>query len=274
MVRKTTESIVEGTKTGGTSSTFSLELDIFGRNVTIGSKVADREANFAEIVPLARELTDRIVHQTIESLSDEGIEIACGKGCCACCRYLVPLSVPEVFRITGELLDISAEPGSAILESSIEAAKRIIDSRAEFGGFAECPSERGADFVEDVSGWYSGLELDCPLLRNGLCAAYENRPLACREHIVTGSADLCGSGQDYEPQLVTLPVSVLDCLAELAAELEGGEVESVMLPLSLPWVQSNPERGQRKWSAPMMVERFFEIVRQEAEAGEEAVHSR
>ena len=264
MVRKVTDS-VEVTQIGSSSSLISLEIDIFGRSVTISAKVANREGTLAEIVPLARELTDRIVRQVGESLSEQGTPVACVKGCSACCRYLVPLSVPEVFRMTGEMLDMTAEDGSAILSSSIEAAKRIIDSRREAGV---------ADLLEDLNGWYSGLELDCPLLRDGLCAAYENRPLACREHIVTGSADLCGSGREYEPQVVRLPVSVLDCLADLAAELEGGEVESVMLPLALPWAQSNPERGQRTWPAPMMVERFFEIVRQKAEAAEEAVYSR
>jgi len=267
---------VEWTNTDGTSSTISLSIDIFGRNVPVSAKVANRQATLAEIVPLARELTDRIVQQTIESLSDEGIEITCGKGCGACCRYLVPLSVPEVFRLTGELLDISAERGSVILQSSIEAAKTIIESRPELGGFGECSSDAGqtADFMEEVNKWYNSLEMDCAFLRDGICTIYDIRPLACREHIVTGPADLCRSGQGHEPHVVPLPVSVLDCLAELTAELEGGEVESVMMPLALPWAHNNPERGQRKWPAPMMVERFFAIVKQKAAAAQAAVYSR
>ncbi len=269
------EQHVEVTQIGPTSSLISLEMNIFGRNATIGVKAADREANFAEIVPLARELADRIVARTAESLSEQGTPVVCGKRCTACCRYLVPLSVPEVFRLTGELLDMPADDGSPILLSSIEAAKTIIESRPQFEGPGECPPEQAAarDFMEDVNGWYSALELDCPLLRDGICTVYNNRPLACREHIVTGSAAPCRPGPDYEPHVVTLPVSVLDCLAELAAELEGGEVESVMLPLALPWAQSNYARARRTWPAPMMVERFFEIVRQK-EAAEEAVYSR
>jgi len=280
MVRKiienTAEGRIEGTHTSCTSSIINLSLDIFGRNVTIGARVANREGTLPEIVPLARKLADRIVRQTTESLSEQGTPVTCVKGCSACCRYLVPLSVPDVFRITEELLDVSAECGSAILQSSIEAAKAIIGSRPEFGGSGECPSdeEGTSDFMEDVNEWYSGLELDCPLLRDRLCTIYDNRPLACREHIVTGSTDLCRSGEDYESQVVPLPVSILDCLAELVAELEGGEVESVMTPLLLPWAHNNSERGQRTWPAPMMVQRFFEMVRHKAAAAEETVYSR
>ena len=35
---------------------------------------------------------------------------------------------------------------------------------------------------------YAGLGLACPFLSDDLCATYEQRPIACREHMVIGSA--------------------------------------------------------------------------------------
>ncbi len=57
-----------------------------------------------------------------------------------------------------------------------------------------------------------------------------------------------------------MPISILDCLGQLAAELEQSDIEAVMLPLALPWVQENLERGERTWPAVAMVECFVEIL--------------
>ena len=57
-----------------------------------------------------------------------------------------------------------------------------------------------------------------------------------------------------------MPISILDCLGQLAAVLEQSDIEAVMLPLALPWVQENLGRGERTWSAVAMVECFVEIL--------------
>jgi hypothetical protein len=84
--------------------------------------------------------------------------------------------------------------------------------------------------------------------------------VACREHIVTGSALLCEDEWSDESQIVKMPISILEGLGQLAAELEQTDIEAVMLPLALPWVQENLERGERTWSAVAMVECFVEIL--------------
>ena len=61
-----------------------------------------------------------------------------------------------------------------------------------------------------------------------------------------------------------MPVSVLECLGWLAAELEQSDVEAIMLPLALPWAEENIERSNRTWSAVAMVERFIEIIQERA----------
>ena len=57
-----------------------------------------------------------------------------------------------------------------------------------------------------------------------------------------------------------MPISFFDCLGQLAAELEQLDIEAVMLPLALPWVQENLERSERTWPAVKMVECFVEIL--------------
>jgi Fe-S-cluster containining protein len=176
------------------------------------------------------------------------------------------LSVPEVFRLADELSAMPESEGRPLMRSSIETARRILENMPadlELSGSQETDEGWRSN---EISDWYAGLGLPCPFLSDGLCVLYEQRPIACREHLVTGSAKLCGLSSTHQAGPVEIPVSVLECLGRLTAELEQSDVEAVMLPLSLPWAQENIERSKRTWPAMTVVERFIEIIQTTARA--------
>jgi len=156
-----------------------------------------------------------------------------------------------------------AELGGAVLRQCLETAERILSA-----GPAECfGNEPGGVETGEVGKWYRGLEMTCPLLSDGLCTRYEQRPTVCREHIVMGSSLACRVAGTEESlgdgsHIAIMPVSVVQALGQLTAELEGTDVEAVMLPLALPWAEGNLERGRRTWPAKVIVERFVEILRE------------
>jgi Fe-S-cluster containining protein len=115
--------------------------------------------------------------------------------------------------------------------------------------------------MSQVGKWYARLRLACPFLSEGLCTLYEQRPIACREHIVTSSPRTCEIEETNDPEGVRMPVSVLDALGQFAADLEQSDIEAVMLPLALPWAQSSLERSHRSWPAATMVKRFVDILK-------------
>ena len=78
--------------------TMGLELDILGEPVRFQINVADRHARLSEIVPFARALSTKLAMIVSDRLGAGGKSVFCCKGCSACCSYLVPLSIPEVFR--------------------------------------------------------------------------------------------------------------------------------------------------------------------------------
>jgi len=164
--------------------------------------------------------------------------------------------------------EVSAMPenhGRAVLQSCLDAAKRILDDSSESSDLYPSTEILGPTQVSRLGRWYTELKLSCPFLSDGLCTIYEQRPTACREHIVTSSALLCQTEHTDESQLVRMPVSVLKALAQLASQLESTSVKAVMLPLALPWAQENLPHHQWTWPAVMMVERFIEIVKTMAE---------
>ncbi len=247
--------------------TVGLELDILGEPVHFQINVADRYARLSEMVPFARALSSKLAKIVSDRLSAGGKSVLCRKCCTACCNYLVPLSIPEVFRLRQEVLAMPAEQGKSVMQSCLCAAKKILDERPEDFDINESTQTKNQTQISRLSRWYAGLRLPCPFLSNNMCVSYEQRPIACREHMVTGSAIFCDTrysmpnGDRESNHVVQMPVSVLECLAELTAELEQSNTESIMLPLALPWAQENLERSGRMWPAVMMVEHFIKIVK-------------
>lgn len=246
---------------GGGVETISFELDILGEPVRFSISVAQKKARLSDIAPLARTLSTKLALVMLDRLRSNGELVPCCKGCSACCNYLVPLSIPEAFRLREELLAMPAEQGKAVLQSCLDTAKRILDKKPKEFNINKLAEAANPVQISQLGKWYAGLKLTCPFLSDSLCTSYENRPIACREYIVTGSALLCEDESTDESQKVQTPVSVLECLGQLTAELEQSNIEAVMLPLAIPWTQENIERGERTWPAVTMVERFVEILR-------------
>ncbi len=246
---------------GGGLETFRFELDVPGGPVRFRVHVAPQPARLPDLVPLARMISARLSLVTANNLRREGACVPCRKGCPACCTYMVPLSVPEAFRLCDDISALPADQRTRVSQSCVAAAQKILEAVPEDLAGSEL-TQTDSLHISRLGGWYAGLDLPCPFLSDGLCMSYRSRPLACREHLVTGSAALCrGEGAD-EPSVAPVPVSVLECLGQLAAELEQSELEAVLLPLALPWAQENIERSRQTWPATMMVERLIEILRE------------
>jgi Fe-S-cluster containining protein len=252
--------------------TICFELDIFGQPENFGISVAQKRIRLSDIIPMARMLSTKIALIVLDRLRSNSEFVPCCKGCSACCNYLIPLSVPEAFRLREEILALPDKQCRTVLQSCLDKAKIILDEPPKELEITEYAETNSQIQINQLSKWYASFKLSCPFLSDDLCTSYERRPIACREHIVTGSPLFCADDWSIndalkplwrsrnESQTVQIPVSVLDCLGQLAAELEHSDVEAVMLPLVLPWVQENLKRGERTWSAVKMVECFVEIL--------------
>ena len=259
-----------GGEAGGRGDTYNcagevigLELDVLGKEVNFRVDVGQGRARLADIVPLARTLCTKITDVVVESILSDGGNIPCCKGCAACCaRYLVPLSVPEALRLNEEISAAPPHQRESMLKACLLSARRILSQKPpkQFIDKTTDASQVSPAELNLVSSWYTSLKLPCPFLYKGLCSIYEQRPLACREHFVNGSAEAC-KGERGTAEVVEMPVQIPNALAQLAGELEGTSAEAVILPLALVWCEQNPERAERTWPAVMMVKRFFEIVK-------------
>lgn len=259
-------------RNGDGVKTICFDIDVFDQPVHFDIRVAEQQIRLSDIVPLARKLSTRLAIIVLERLRSNGEFIPCCKGCSACCNYLIPLSIPEAFRLREEILALPAEQSRKVIKSCLDTAKIILDEKSQESQISESLKTNYRTQLNKLSSWYSSLKLACPFLSDDLCTSYAHRPVACREHIVTGSALLCVDEWPaaYSPkqrqlmvdksQTVQMPVSILECLGQLTARLEHSEIEAVILPLALPWVLENLDRGERRWPAVAVVESFIEIL--------------
>ena len=252
----------EGVADCGGAAIIGLELDIPGEPVHFRIGVTERQARLADIVPLARMVSAKITDAVVEKTRRDGGRIPCRKGCSACCSSLVPLSVPEVFRLREEILAAPTYQRRLMLRACLLAARRILNRRPPrlFVGQTTRSSSDSLAEPNVVSNWYASLKVTCPFHYKGVCTIYEQRPLACREHFVKGSARACRGGRGTA-EVVEMPIRMTEALGQLASELEGTRAEAVMMPLAVVWCEENLQRHERTWPAAMMVERFVDIVR-------------
>ncbi len=248
-------------------STVSIELGLFGRPLRLTATASDQPMRLADVVPLARSICDQVVHRTIEHIQAGGEAPSCHRGCGACCRYIVPLSVPEAFRLHEDISAMPAEQRARAEELFAKAVTRIVQA-----GPPDIPTDETA---QDDSGpanamaqWYATLDMPCPLLIDQCCDSYSIRPTACREHLVTSKPAFCAGNDPATGNLVAMPFSVTQALAMLAANMEGSHFEAVLMPTALQWCSDNAVRAQLAWPGRKLVQRFANILQQLADRAE------
>lgn len=235
-----------------------FNVDIFGSQLELYIGASGGEVGLADIVPAARFVCAKVSGIVLERMRTRRKHIPCSRGCVGCCYYLVPLSVPEAFRLRDEIAVRCGPERRSMQRACLLAARQILRHQPP-SLFVEQASQPAQDESDVMSEWYRSMELACPFCVDRECGIYDQRPLACREYFVDGSANAC-RGKRGEAKVVDVGVKMPEVLGRLAAELEGGDVEAVMMPLALAWCDENQHRSVWTWPAATMAQRFIEIV--------------
>ena len=258
----------EQVQAGAGTVKINFDMEVASQPLGLHAIVADKPVTLSAIVPLARMICDRIVSLTTQQAATDGHCITCRKGCMNCCRYLVPLSVPETLCLWEDVNADRQGAGEVVLRAFTAVGEKMIAA-----GPPHIPSQRATDSLGHTVSpagaagqWYAQLDVTCPLLDQirQACRMYSLRPLACREHMVISAPDMCRGFTPNSGDIQAPPVSVSEALGLLAADLEQTEMEAVMLPLATAWYQINADRARRTWSAVMIVQHFAQILRDTA----------
>lgn len=203
---------------------FKLELAIGGRPVRLTVRIPPGPLTLLDLLPLAQGLTDLTVNVASEAVAASAREVRCGPRCGACCRQLVPISPPEALRLRQTLAALPPAHRARVQARFAAAARQLaasgLDARLQAAmapGSASAPTRRALGLAYFAQG------IACPFLEDESCSIHAERPLACREYLVTSAPAHCADPAAGRAEVVELPRRVSTAFAALsAARLQAG----------------------------------------------------
>jgi Fe-S-cluster containining protein len=208
-----------------------------------------------DLLPIARAIVERIIQSAIADLPP-GKEITCKAGCGACCRQLVPISQTEA-RMLAFLVRDMPEPRRSVVAERFRAA----ESKLRETGMWDVLRDRANWVPDDVRRRgleYFHLGIPCPFLEDEACSIHPDRPLSCREYLVTSDPAHCAAVRGESIDQVPLALKVSAAMNRMAP-MKDGAIFYPWVPLVqiFDWIAANPEPPVEK-PGPELVNEFFE----------------
>lgn len=244
----------------GKGNIVELKIDILGEEILFFFSFKDQPTTLIDIAHVAKSLSVRINSIVRTKVVESGFTIPCAAGCDACCYFLILLSPPEAIRIVEEvIMKMPIERREHIMQHCDELKERTFRLLPKHL-YPKNANNVSNSEIRSISTWYTTLQQPCFFLRDNSCSIYEQRPIVCRDWLVTGSTAQCQFGQAAASVPVEMPLNVGDILRRIVGELEGVPPQGVFLHDIFTWYEASKELRERKWPAKEMIESFVEAL--------------
>jgi Fe-S-cluster containining protein len=220
--------------------TVQVELTIGGQPVQGKLTVPQGPIRPRQLLPIMQEMTNLVVSVAETREAKEGRKISCAAGCGACCRQLVPIAPSEARQIAA-LIDALPEPRrSQIRERFTAAAERLTQAGIieELRHPERITQQERIPFALS----YFRLGIPCPFLEAESCSIHPDRPLSCREYLVTSAPVHCAEQAPDKVQGVRLDAKVSRVLRGMEAQEGGATASWVPLILAPEWAAQHPDK--------------------------------
>ncbi len=183
----------------------NIKLKIAGIAVELMAMVLDKPVKQDVVLPLLRDLDQKTEEIAVGNVRAQGKDISCTKGCSACCYQLIPLSQLEARYLTAIV-----ERLPKIKRQKILGRFRDVYQKIEAAGILNdlMNTDTIQDDIVDFGLKYFQLGIPCPFLENNSCSIYIERPLRCREYLVTNYPANCRTPSRESIQIVPFPVRI------------------------------------------------------------------
>ena len=195
-------------------------LVIGGEPVDFELTVPSGPVAVEDVLPVIHGLSSLFAGRAAALAQAQGKTISCRAGCGACCRQLVPVAAAEA-RAIANLVKAMPEPRQAHVRKRFEDAIAALSESDVLDRMSE-PTERRLELGVD----YFRQGVACPFLEDEACSIHHDRPLSCREYLVTSSPEHCRSLESGF--IEKAPLEGDPSLALLHADLRGGWMPLVL----------------------------------------------
>jgi Fe-S-cluster containining protein len=215
-------------------------MKVWGDDVEMELTLPAAPARLESLLPVFQKVADGFVGLAAERAGTEGRVVSCRKGCGACCRQIVPISEVEARRI-GRLVEELPEPRRTEVRTRFARARERL---AEAGLLWKLENREGFVEGEGTSFGlaYFRLGISCPFLEDESCSIHADRPISCREYLVTSPAANCADPKAGNIDRVELPGKVWTALARAGSVGPPAPFFPwVPLVLAPDWASANPD---------------------------------
>ena len=231
--------------------TGQVKISIGGFPVEMSMTVPAKPVKPQRMLPVFQKITNSFVEMGVENIKSSGEEISCKAGCGACCRQAVPLAEIEAFQIA-ELVENLPEPRRAEMKERFENAAAHFAKIGWFERLTECAGKSKAE-QEKVILEYFHEGVPCPFLIDESCSIHADRPLICREYLVTSPAENCANPSAEGVKLIEIPAKSSKTVRKIGQTKPFAGLDFIPLVLSLKWTEKHadnfPEKTGEKWMA-------------------------
>ncbi|MGD0526015.1 MAG: YkgJ family cysteine cluster protein [Polyangiaceae bacterium] len=211
---------------------FELEMGDQGVRVALNVPVAPMPAR--RMLPVFQGLTQQVLDVAVAAVERAGEAVSCKAGCGACCRHIVPISMTEARQIEA-LVRAMPEPKRS------EIRARFADAVARLDAAGMLEDVRTLDALPEerhrtLHSRYFAQRIPCPFLEEESCSVHPQRPLICREYLVTSPPELC---RDAPGKATTVRLSGFVSHAVTTLEGTNARDSRLALVLALEWSEAH-----------------------------------
>ncbi len=196
----------------------------------------------AEMLPVFQEMSNALVEAMVRQVEREGKKVSCRLGCTACCHQLIPLSEVEALHLA-EYVRSQPDERRAELEGRFAETLRQMEEAGILQPLRE-PETRGDRTLREIGLTYLAHRIRCPFLEDGACSIHADRPLGCREYLVTSPNENCWEPSPETVEMVPMPARMSGALISI------GQPPAPFVPLALALEFATTGAGDRYQERP------------------------
>src|SRR5262245_29792768 len=237
--------------------TANIHLELFGAERCVPVAIPVGSQPVRALLPAARELTHEITAAAVAVAEREGRTVSCRAGCGACCRQLVVISLTEAQSLADAVAVMPPERQTIIRQRFADAVARL-----EAAGLLDPDEPMGNRHLihpgdgPPVAFRYFQQKIACPFLESESCGIYADRPLVCREYLVTSPAENCAKLYELPIARIEVPVHMGGVMVQLTHKIADVPVESIPLVLALEWAEAHPSALEKKHDGMELMQRL------------------
>lgn len=228
----------------------NLTMTIGNRTLEVRLPMPAGPVLWRETLPGWRVLMQGLTAVAIEQAKDEGRGVSCKAGCGACCRQLVPLAPAEAHALIKLIAELP-EPRRTEVTARFAAARAQLAAAGLWDRLTKLAPKPGDPEAGRLSLAFFKQAIACPFLENESCSIHPERPLACREFLVSTDPVHCREPGLQKVEAIALKAHLSSAFSRAQG---GGELHYVALPALLEWAETNPEPATRYPTATIVSE--------------------